>query len=278
MMGLTQPSPGYSRPGILPARDPWRELDQELDAWAQSGRPATFWWRDDDAVAATPALRRLLELADAEGISPALAVIPRQAERTLFAALAGYPGAAILQHGYAHANHAPRGAKKSELGDARPAADVLAELAAGRALLAARSDGRAQPVLVPPWNRIDAAVAAGLGSIGLAGLSAAKPRAARRDARGIVHANTHVDPIDWAALRAGGRPFAGAAAALGAAVAHLAARRQGLVDAEEPTGLLTHHLVMDDDAWTFAAGFIRATRRHKSVRWLDPLAVFDAGP
>lgn len=276
-MGLTQPFPGYRRPGALPVRDPWQELAAELDAWSRAGRRATFWWRDDDAVAPTPAFVRLLDLADTQDIRPGLAVIPATAQPSIFTAISGHPGVAILQHGYAHTNHAPPGAKKSELGDTRPPAVVLAELAEGRGTLSNLSAGQALDVLVPPWNRIDALVAAGLGSIGITGLSAARPRAARRDVQGIVHANTHVDPIDWASLRAGGDAFVGAEAALGAAIAHLAARRRGDADAEEPTGLLTHHLVMDDAAWEFAAAFMSATRRHKAARWLDPARVFDAG-
>ena len=32
--------------------DPWDILNNELDAWAASGKVADLWWRDDDAVAA----------------------------------------------------------------------------------------------------------------------------------------------------------------------------------------------------------------------------------
>jgi hypothetical protein len=114
-----------------------------------------------------------------------------------------------------------------------------------------------------------------LASTGLGGLSAAKPRATRRDAAGVLHANAHVDPIDWPASRAGGDGFVGADAALGAAIAHLRARRLGSVDSEEPTGLLTHHLVMNDATWRFVGQFVAATSRHKAARWLDPANVFD---
>ena len=45
----------------------WSDLEAELEAWRCRGRRATFWWRDDDAVEATPALERLLGLADGSG-------------------------------------------------------------------------------------------------------------------------------------------------------------------------------------------------------------------
>ena len=42
----------------------WAVLEAELDLWQAAGRTASFWWRDDDAVAATPALSRLLALPE----------------------------------------------------------------------------------------------------------------------------------------------------------------------------------------------------------------------
>jgi hypothetical protein len=41
------------------AGDPWATLQRELDRWAESGKTATFWWRDDDAVEETPQLQTL---------------------------------------------------------------------------------------------------------------------------------------------------------------------------------------------------------------------------
>ena len=40
----------------------WAALDAELDLWAAAGRVAGGWWRDDDAVAPTPALESLLTI------------------------------------------------------------------------------------------------------------------------------------------------------------------------------------------------------------------------
>ena len=49
----------------------WEDLDHELDAWWTDGRDATFWRRDDDAGAATPALERPIGIAgDAGGPWP----------------------------------------------------------------------------------------------------------------------------------------------------------------------------------------------------------------
>lgn len=258
---------------------PWDALRAELDAWADAGRTATFWWRDDDAVEPTPALDRLCALAGAAGVPLALAVIPAHATAALARALdahpGGRPGVSVIQHGWSHANHAPPGAKKTELGAERPADAVLAELAAGRERLAALFGGRFVAALAPPWNRIAPAVPARLPEAGLVGLST---HAARGPARpGLTQVNTHLDPVDWhgaGAAPGGARAFLGDAAALAPALAHLAARRAGTADPDEPTGLLTHHLVMDEATWTFAERFLTVTRAHPAARWLDAPALF----
>jgi hypothetical protein len=59
-----------------------------------------------------------------------------------------------------------------------------------------------------------------------------------------------------------------------ALVEHLEQRRSGEADPEEPTGILSHHLAMDDDAWRFLAEFLAATARHPAAAWCDPAALF----
>jgi peptidoglycan/xylan/chitin deacetylase (PgdA/CDA1 family) len=256
-----------------PADPGWGALLRELDAWRSAGRTASLWWRDDDATTDTPALRRLLDIVARHAVPLGLAVIPAKAGPALFAALEGRANIEVLQHGYAHANHARADAKKCELGSDRPAAVVIDELRRARDRLAELSGGRALPVMVPPWNRIDPAVAAALPSLGVRGLSVANPRGARRDAAGLVRANAHVDVIDWT----GGRDFVGTASALAAASGHLRARRAGTVDPDEPTCMLTHHLAHDEATWQFVDAFIGTTMAHPAARWLPASLVFDVG-
>ncbi len=123
------------------------DLGRALDSFADQGRTAAFWWRDDDAVRPTPALTRLLDLSDAFEIEVGVAVIPAAAEASLGDALAARPRAIVLQHGYAHKNHGAKGAPAVELGGARPLAQILEELGAGasaarRALCSARRADR----------------------------------------------------------------------------------------------------------------------------------------
>jgi len=248
-------------------------LYRELDEWNFAGREAGLWWRDDDAQAPTAALDRALELARKYDAPLALAVIPAGLDAALPAHLES-AGAAVtvLQHGFAHANHAPAGMKKTELAH-RPAAQVQRELAAGFATLRAAFGEKFVPALTPPWNRIAPELLPGLSALGFTGLSTFGPRASPSPAPGVRAVNTHADIIDWK----GGRVFAGAGAAAAALIAHLRARRLGEVDDAEPTGLLTHHLAHDAAAWEFLDELFAALDEHPAVRWRRAVRLFSTG-
>jgi len=255
--------------------DAWQRLAGELARWAPGA--ATFWWRDDDAVAPSAALERLLGL----GSQPvALAVIPAEMRPELAGYLAGPAGRKVdvLQHGYAHRNYEPPEAKKAELGAARASAAVLEELGRGARLLAAAFGTQALPVLVPPWNRIAEPLIELLPGEGYRGLSTQGPQQTRPPGmalrqRGLLQVNTHVDIVDWR----GGRRFIGGEAAINLAVGHLAARRQGRAAAREPTGLLTHHLVLPEAAFDFTAEFLARTAEHPAVQWRAARDIFASG-
>jgi len=277
-MPIAAPTP---QPSPDAATD-WRDLERELDAWAAEGRTATFWWRDDDAVAATPALDRLLDLADALNTPLGLAVIPASAEVSLPRRLEREPWAVVLQHGFAHHNHAPPGEPKAEIGRHRPPAAAIRELTAGRArlheLFGDPGAGEMLPVLVPPWNRIDPRLVPRLPAIGIVGLStfSARPPAAPG---GPHQVNTHLDLLNWDARRGHEpAPFVGTSAALDDVIEHLADRRLGRADADEPTGLLTHHLVLDAACWAFTEALIGRVAGHPAGRWLHPREAFAGMP
>jgi len=251
----------------------WLDLDRELDAWGEAGLSATFWWRDDDATTSTPELQRLLEAAATAAGQPvplALAVIPAPADSALVRSLDVADCVVALQHGYAHANRAAAGAKKAELGAGRDLSIALEELRSGSQRLRDLFGNRALPVLVPPWNRIDSALIDRLADVAIRGLSTHGPRTASTTNAGIVLVNTHVDIVNWRAERR----FLGIEGCLRLVIGHLAARREERVDASEPTGLLTHHLVHGEDSWSFLGTFLQRTTRHPSVRWMEARQLF----
>lgn len=242
----------------------WSDLDGELERWAAGGDVATLWWRDDDAAKLTPEIERLLGLAAAYRIPLHLAAIPLDLADDLVAAVESAREVRILQHGYAHVDHAPKGEGSWELGAHRPQAIVLEELARGAARLRRAFGRRFLPVLVPPWTRIDPSLIARLPSVGFRALSMEGARPRRFAASGVLALNAHCDPIKWK----GGARFAGTERALDEIVRHLAARRQGGADMSEPTGLCTHHLAHDGETWDFAEALVARTLAHGSARWI----------
>lgn len=236
----------------------------ELDAWADSGKVLEFWWRDDDATEATEALAAMLTVAAAARVPLALAVIPMTATAELATAIAGSDNVTVWQHGIRHANRAQPVAKKQELIVADRA--MLDGLRQGQDRLARLFGQRAQPVLVPPWNRIGPDLLPCLPSLGFRGLSTFKPRRATRPAPGLTQINTHADLLDWRS----GAAFRGPLACIGDLIAHAQAKRQRRADPDEPTGILTHHLVMQSDAWDFLAGLFAATNAHPACAWILP--------
>jgi hypothetical protein len=247
----------------------------ELDCWEGAGKVATLWWRDDDAVAPTARLGRLLSIAS--GVPISLAVIPADAQQELAQWLAQYlrsapkASVAVLQHGWRHLNHSGIG-KKSEFPAERPRSEVASELAAGRARLSDLFGTRAQPVLVPPWNRFDDSLLGLLACCGLTGISRARARSASPRAPGVIEANIHVDLVAWK----GSRGFVGEDAALGGLVQHLRARRLRAACADEPTGILTHHLIQDEATDAFLDRLIAVSVAHPAVLWLDAGEIFAA--
>ncbi|GGF32255.1 polysaccharide deacetylase [Aliidongia dinghuensis] len=249
----------------------WARLEAELDAWAAAGHTARFWWRDDDATEPTAALDRLLALA---GTVPlALAVIPDRSTGQLARRLGNAGNVTVLQHGIAHLNLAPPGAKKAELGTARTATMLANALGTARRRLEALFGPQFRPVLVPPWNRIADDLLPLLPLAGFVGLSTAGPRRTIEAAPGLRQVNTHIDPVDWHGTRRC-RPVADL---VDETVRALAERRLALAEdrsAEEPLredgepiGLLTHHLLDDAGTERFTADLAAMIRQHPSAAW-----------
>ena len=251
----------------------WEALTHELDLWMEDGRTATFWWRDDDAADHTQALENFLSLRNTLDVPLALAVVPAQATPALRSLLQSAKHFSVLQHGYAHTNFAEDGARKIELDDSRPTAYVIGDLATGTQAL--EGFPGFLPVLVPPWNRIAPHLIPFLPELGFRGLSTLGPRPRRSPIPGVRANNVHLDVIDWRGKQtenSGG--FLGQHNILGAACAHLEARRTGAVDAEEATGLLTHHAVMETESKEFVRKFVERTKQHPAAQWLSAEKVF----
>lgn len=241
--------------------DAWGSLQKELDCWMEDARTATFWWRDDDAAAITPSLEKLLALSTHANIPMMLAVIPTQLTPE-FRSYRFPKDVRLAQHGYTHTNYAPGNMKNYEFGSEREHAEMVEDIAKGHQMT--MSLANAINTFVPPWNRFDKSLLSSLKKIGIKVLSTFSPRSSPEPYSGLRQVNTHADLVDWG----GTRGFIGDASILHQITSHLSARRTGIVDKNEPTGLLTHHLVHDADCWRFLESFAKAINDHPAATWL----------
>lgn len=232
----------------------WDRLGEALDA----GPPVRVWLRDDDAVDATPALDRLGGHCADAGLPLLLAVIPAGATSALGAWTRRHPLVAPCQHGIAHRNHAPPGARACELGGERSDAVVLAELARAAASMDRVFGAEGwRRILVPPWNRIRDSLVPHLPAAGYRGLSTFSSGGAQPSGPGPKRIDCDLDIIDW---RNGRR---------GRSAADLCTRLAGLLPSarasDRAIGLLTHHLAHDAACWDFLDRLLPMLARHPAV-------------
>lgn len=231
-------------------RTDWSPLTAELALWRRENLPLPLWWRDDDAVANTPALARLTRLAQDTGLPVHIAVIPDLIEQSLPLVVDITPDLIPIIHGWRHISHAPQGAKNAEFGQPRAGAD--GELRGGLHRLRGRFGARLLPLFVPPWNRMDPAYFPVLADAGYRAISTYGPRESNK-AEGLHRINTHIDPIFWR----GDRGLVPPETLVTGLTKTLCDRREGRSDITEPLGLLTHHLVHTEDVWAFSADVCR---------------------
>ncbi|MCJ2133844.1 glycosyl transferase family 28 [Methylobacterium sp. J-026] len=245
-----------------PASPGFQALRRALDAIAGRGLSVPFLWRDDDAVTATPALDRLIGLAQTRGTPILLAAIPDGIDAALARRLEMAPEMRVAVHGLAHRNHAPPGAKPAEFGADRPLSDLRADAAAGLRIARERiSESILLPVFVPPWNRLAPALAALLPELGYRGLSAVPGP----PIPGLRRIDATLDPIDWRGTRSLREPEA-----------MLRALADDITRVpDRPIGLLTHHLVQDAAVWRFVEDLLAVLLGHPAVRVPDPRRLFD---
>ena len=244
---------------------PWQSLLRELELWRNSGKNATFWWRDDDAVEETSELKRLGELSEQLKLPLALATIPSQVQNSLQRYLHDKDNFKVLQHGYSHSSHAVAGMKKIEIGGNRTTEEIQTEMEAGYEQLQSLFGAQFLPVLVPPWNRIESRCYNALAMAGFSGVSSMWARASAYPVAGLLQVNTHLDPVAWR----GDRGFIGESRSIMHIQNHLYARRTGLSDIDEPTGILTHHLAQTEQVWDFIGKLMGMLNEHPAVAWLD---------
>ncbi len=252
----------------------WLILQQELDLWADSGKTATFWWRDDDAVEETPQLHLLDALSRDMNVPVSLAVIPARLHDSLPRFLRSQDNLIVIQHGYAHCSYALKGMKKIELGSNRSDDEIQNDLVTGRLQLDTAFGEQFIPVLVPPWNRIERRVYPVLIDAEFSGVSSMWARETAYPVKGLLQVNAHLDPVDWRPSRR----FIGETIAIEHIHRHLSSRRLAGGDIAEATGILTHHLIQNDEVWAFCRTLFETLNRHPAAQWLNAREIWAAEP
>lgn len=238
----------------------WTPLRSALSACRAAGITTRVWWRDDDATAPTPGLDKLAALAAEMQMQVHLAIIPQGATGALASYCATAPMIPVV-HGWAHADHSTAAEKKNEF--QTPRVDGVDETAQAMWRMRTLFGTALAPMFVPPWNRINDTVIKGLPGRGYRVLSTFGPRAHTNAAPGLRQINTHVDPIWWK----GTRDLTDPDVLVAQCAAELGARAQGQADADEPYGLLTHHLVHTSAIWSFARAFLTEMQMGGAVPW-----------
>jgi hypothetical protein len=258
----------------------WEDVSRELDCWAARGLKARFWVRDDDACEMSTPLARLHELAMRHDITIGLAVIPAKVHPSLLKFMADegrrfHP----MCHGWQHINHSPAGRKPAEFGGERP---ISASIKDARSAFCAFRKYFAgyDAVFVPPFGQISRAMTRALPAIGFAGLSAGPGWLERKLSHfpslairiptvrvvrwsNIPRLDVHIDPIDWQR-----RTAHSVDTICNAVVRSLRPRRMGILAAEIPVGLVTHHLAHDDCIWGACNDALDVLRNHRAVEFL----------
>ncbi len=247
----------------------------ELDVWSHANLTAELWWRDDDAGEPCAKLDTLLRLSEEHAVPCALATIPVRAGEPLRKSVSGGAHIWVLQHGFAHINHAPKGNGAWELGLHRPMSVVLDELRQGMVKLSQLFRERFVPVVVPPWNKMDAELLPYLPVMGYRGASASYKKHRPVPPGDLRVADAHCDLLSWKDKTSGAK-FAGGEKCVSALIEHLHDKRTGVTDFDEPTCILTHHLEMDDDAWGFLDALLSAIAVHPAAQWLSPAEIWPA--
>lgn len=237
----------------------WTPLHHALAQCRRENVAVPMWWRDDDAIAMTPALAQLTEVSVRTSVPVHLAIIPAHVDLKLPEALDASHILPVV-HGWAHIDHSDASEKKNEF--LTPREDAAQNTLAAIEKMTSMFGPALRQMFVPPWNRINEDVTGGLAAQGYRTLSTYGARS-NPSIAGLEVVNTHVDPIWWK----GSRDLLDPDILIAETARHLQSRADGIEDAAEPFGLLTHHLVHTPAIWSFAETFLIEMQMGGATLW-----------
>lgn len=233
-------------------------LADEFALWAAEDRQVRLFLRDDDAVSDTAALRKLSTMCQNNSAPLLLAAIPKYSDKSLARLVKKTSLFTPAVHGYAHVSHSPTSEKPCELDHFRPLEIVLEEMSKAREILSVLFDRDISSLLVPPWNRIHDEVLPHIAGSGFSGISA---HGWMNGPPLVPTVNVHIDIMHWSGGVVGrSREWIYRELCINLETA----RKSGW----KPIGILTHHLVHDDQAWDSLDAIFEVTKT-VDAKWIE---------
>ncbi|MBE7472496.1 MAG: hypothetical protein DPW09_19610 [Anaerolineae bacterium] len=234
------------------------ELRASLERLQTGARRVHIFLRDDDIDEDEESLRHLLDISFSRGTPLNLEIIPGRLTPAAIKLLKAYKRylphlLELNQHGWQHHNHENEG-RKCEFGISRTFDQQLADISQGKRLLEDIFGERFYPVFTPPWNRCAAATFAALDQLEFKVLSKDWDQQPVKGYR-FQEISTTLDLFRWQ-----GDP------ALKPPTEIIKTLIQQL-DKLNPIGLLLHHKVMDDEAFSFLDWLLACLTQYSNVQF-----------
>lgn len=220
-------------------------------------KPATVFFRDDDAGWASDKLYPFLDKFADCGLPVDLAVIPHALDDKLALELLKRweqtpKLTGLHQHGYSHANHEPSHRRKCEFGLSRNKRLQEQDIRRGRERLLTKLGSAVDPIFTPPWNRCTQDTVAALEELGFLMLS--------RDitAERIESAKLKEAPVtvNWSRIfKTAENPLLVLSLAISSSLKE-----------NDLTGIMFHHADMDADNLNVMKELLWVFANHKKVR------------
>ncbi|MGH9754775.1 MAG: hypothetical protein ACREA2_18515 [Blastocatellia bacterium] len=245
----------------------WSQLHASLERLQADGRTINLFFRDDDVDEDEESLRRLLRFFIERETPVNLAIIPGlltdEAVRLLADNRIGNPGLLCLnQHGWRHINHESVGQsvgqnvrRKCEFGASRNFAEQFEDIVRGRARLNEAFGSDWFPAFIPPWNRCADVTYRVLDQLGFQALSAMRGGVAVTG-YGFREISITLDLYRWK----GGARLKPAEEI----VDDLMRQSQTM---GQTIGIMLHHKVMDESAFSFLGSLLDALAPHSIARF-----------
>jgi hypothetical protein len=233
------------------------KLKSALARRERQAAPLHVFLRDDDVDEDERTLRRLLGLFLPRKIPINLGVIPGRLVASGVELLTQYvidaPALIELnQHGWLHINHEAEG-RKYEFGPGRTYAEQLADIEKGQSRMTEAFGAHWFPVFIPPWNRCNEDTYRALDQLGFRALSARQGNSLVTGYRFKVISIT-LDLYRWK----GGACLKPPDEIIDDLIVQLS-RPQTI-------GVMLHHKVMDEQAFTFLESLLDTLASHPIVR------------